>query len=155
MLQTAANEAEHAQDVLGSGAVRVNTTSLDSDLDDEDVMLDASVLHPRSKPTFYGVACAGLRLWQRPPEDHCNRCAQYNVKWARVQVLMAALYSAPGAVENVENVKVVKRAGGQVGPQRRRGSCRSSCQTCVITLHGESGSECTCCSANVRYWRSC
>jgi hypothetical protein len=43
----------------------------------------AMELSPRTYQTFYGTILAKERVWQRPPEDHCTRCADFKVKTAR------------------------------------------------------------------------
>mmetsp|Transcript_25712 Transcript_25712/g.36300 ORF Transcript_25712/g.36300 Transcript_25712/m.36300 type:complete len:207 (+) Transcript_25712:118-738(+) len=54
--------------------------------------LQSSTLFPRAQRTFYHRILAGQRLWQRPPDDHCDRCAAYHTKKARLVTLQNACY---------------------------------------------------------------
>ena len=54
-----------------------------------------------------------MRLWQRPPEEHCGRCtcAKYVITAARIQELTNALLEGARASGD-ETVGVVQRTGG-------------------------------------------
>ena len=69
-------------------------------------------LCPRSQKAFYGTILAKMRLWQRPPHDHCERCTKYEVCTARVNVLNKALYAPVDHVEGSE--AVLREAGGRL-----------------------------------------
>ena len=78
--------------------------------DDDERLL----LHPRSYRFFYGKLLRSMRLWKRPPHNHCERCAEYEQKANRVNELTVALVSTSGSVEFEQHAKVVARAGGSV-----------------------------------------
>ena len=52
-----------------------------------------------------------MYLWQRPPHDHCGRCAEYEVVTTRINVLNGALYSRASEVDGSD--KIVEAAGGK------------------------------------------
>ena len=69
------------------------------------------VLYPRSERGFFNGLLAGRRLWQRPPHDHCNRCADFTLKSDRVCKLTAALLESPRSLANKE---LINEAGGDI-----------------------------------------
>ena len=42
------------------------------------------VLYPRSQRMFYKTLLKGMRLWRRPPDEYCERCARYTKNKARI-----------------------------------------------------------------------
>ena len=72
----------------------------------------ARVLCPRHKHFFYGGLLDGLRLWHRPPHNHCERCADYDKAKFRLLELNTALLSEPEDAENAAHEAIVQRAGG-------------------------------------------
>jgi len=75
------------------------------------------ILFPRSQRAFYKSFLAGMRLWQRPPNDHCTRCSDYEVAHNRMCELTAALYSSPN---NPEYANHAEDCGEGWGQTRRR-----------------------------------
>lgn len=55
----------------------------------------ARLLKPRSQRFLYGGVLAGLRMWHRPPHNHCDRCALYEKTSARILELTTSLLSNP------------------------------------------------------------
>ena len=98
------DEEEKAGEDAGQG---------DSDDSDEDDM-DQRVLVPRSTKFFYKTICKGMRLWKRPPHNHCDRCAQYVKAQARVTELQAAVISTASNANHEAHAAVVKDAGGSL-----------------------------------------
>ena len=74
----------------------------------------ARVLKPRSQRFLYGGVLKGLRMWHRPPHNHCERCARYDKAKARLQELTTALLSSPTDAEYDSHTAIVERAGGSV-----------------------------------------
>ena len=74
----------------------------------------ARVLIPRCQRFLYDGVLAGLRMWHRPPHNHCERCAKYEKANARVKELTAALLCAPTDPEYNSHNELVERAGGSV-----------------------------------------
>ena len=72
------------------------------------------MLNPRSRPFFYNKILENGRFWRRPPHNHCERCAKYLKKSARLLELGPALLSQPGEPEHAAHAAVVERAGGAV-----------------------------------------
>ena len=70
------------------------------------------VLFARSQRSFYKTILKGMRLRQRPPDNHCERCAKYEKNSARLHELTAALLSNANDPEHKKQKKVIKRAGG-------------------------------------------
>ena len=94
----------------------VDTSPLPDSLDfeDDDDQEDSHlVLHPRSERALYRSVLAGMRLWARPPDEHCDRCAKYVVVKTRIQLLSASLLVQPGTPEWDEAKCVVEGAGGK------------------------------------------
>ena len=71
------------------------------------------MLYPRSKRTFYDTLLAGMRLWKRPPHDHCSRCAEAETTSHRISKLTCALNCLPTSPEAREHDELVQRAGGK------------------------------------------
>ena len=89
----------------------------------DDEVLDESVssnvdaqehLIPRCQNFFFNKLLAGQRLWQRPPHNHCERCAQYETTACRIRELCPAVLSIKTDAEYVMHSAVVERAGGSV-----------------------------------------
>jgi hypothetical protein len=74
----------------------------------------ARVLKPRSQKFFYGCVLKGMRMWHRPPHNHCPRCAKFEKATARVKELTTALLSTAADPEHATNIAIVDRAGGSV-----------------------------------------
>jgi hypothetical protein len=72
------------------------------------------VLKPRCQRFLYGSVLAGLRMWHRPPHNHCERCAKYEKTSARVKELTTALLSEHVDHENASHAAILERAGGSV-----------------------------------------
>ena len=72
------------------------------------------LLYPRSYRFFYGKLLEPLRLWKRPPHNHCARCAEYEKKSGRLAELTTALLSTPACPEHAKHSEVVVRAGGPI-----------------------------------------
>jgi len=72
------------------------------------------VLFPRTQRTLYLRVLKGMRSWQRPPHEHCDRCGDHS-KWGnRLKQLTPALSSISGEAEYAEQSVVVERAGGEI-----------------------------------------
>jgi hypothetical protein len=54
-------------------------------------------LQPRSRRGFYNNLMAGQRLWKRPPDDYCSRCAQYETTVSRLSKLTDVLCAVEGS----------------------------------------------------------
>jgi hypothetical protein len=74
----------------------------------------ARVLKPRCQQFLYGRVLAGVRMWHRPPHNHCDRCAQHDKACARFKELTTALSSVPNDPEYASHAAIVERAGGAV-----------------------------------------
>jgi hypothetical protein len=70
------------------------------------------VLYPRCKKFFYGSCLAGMRLWHRPPHNHCERCAAYEKAGHRITELNKALLSSSADAEHAAHKAIIERAGG-------------------------------------------
>ena len=80
-----------------------------------DLTNDRLLLTPRSYRYFYSKRLVGgMRLWHRPPHNHCKRCADYLKKSARMNELNVALLSTSDSAEYEEHQAIVGRAGGSV-----------------------------------------
>ena len=91
----------------------------DADAEDEDGHDDICddidnqlLLRPRSYRFFYRTLLRGVRLWQRPPHNHCERCAAYEKCIKRISDLSAALVSRADSVDHAKNSEFVASAGG-------------------------------------------
>ena len=60
----------------------------------EDKAEDKYVLHPRSQKAFFKSALAGVRVWKRPPDNHCDRCEEYATLTANLSKMEEALRNA-------------------------------------------------------------
>jgi hypothetical protein len=81
------------------------------DQDDDDTC--PHVLTPRSESFFYKRALGGLRLWKRPPHNHCDRCGQHATASDTVKRLTVALLSDDDDPEHANHLAMVDRAGGR------------------------------------------
>jgi hypothetical protein len=68
--------------------------------------------YPRCKKYFYRQVLKGMRLWNRPPHNHCERCGDYLKAKQRIIELQTALLSTENDPEHETHAAVVKRAGG-------------------------------------------
>ena len=75
---------------------------------------DDLVLTPRSYRIFYNTLLHDMRLWKRPPHNHCERCAEFETAKNRLTELQTAILSLPGSVEYNKHSEIVGRAGGPV-----------------------------------------
>ena len=87
--------------------------------DDEDESVHSTtdgerILYPRSYRFVFGKLLHGERLWDRPPHDHCERCAQFEKCICRIRELTPALLSNVDDPEHAQHAAVLERAGGQV-----------------------------------------
>jgi len=69
-------------------------------------------LRPRTKKFFYERVLKGMRMWHRPPHNHCNRCGDFEKAKGRLLELNAALLSNVGDAEHARHSAVVARSGG-------------------------------------------
>jgi hypothetical protein len=92
--------------------VQFDTSAVTEELDEPEGA-DKWVLYPRSHKTFYRVILAGVRMWKRPPDNHCDRCAKYTVTNARIIELTTALAARQGSPEWAAAEGIVQRAGGK------------------------------------------
>jgi hypothetical protein len=76
--------------------------------------LDGRWLVPRSQQTFYGTILGKTRLWQRPPDDNCKRCNDFETNSDRIRVLTTALTMSPQHPEASDSAEIVRKAGGQL-----------------------------------------
>jgi hypothetical protein len=102
------DEPERTADEL----VEIDTSPVTEE-PDEPEGADAWVVYPRSMKTLYGVQLAGVRMWKRPPDNHCERCARYTVTKARIIELTTALTTKEGSPEWEAAAGIVTRAGGK------------------------------------------
>jgi hypothetical protein len=84
---------------------------------DEEEVEDAApqpqlVLNPRAYRTFYGTILAKERVWQRPPDDHCQRCSDFTTKTARHLELTRAVSVIEGEPTWDWAHAIVEAAGG-------------------------------------------
>jgi hypothetical protein len=75
---------------------------------------DPYLLTPRSADFFYKRLLNDMRLWRRPPHNHCDRCAQYTIAKSTVRDLTHALLVDPDDAEYPIMAEMVERAGGSV-----------------------------------------
>ena len=94
--------------------------ALDADSDKD----PALCLFPRSQKTFYGTILAGMRLWKRPPHNHCERCQKYTKTRERIAVLEAVLNSQPFDADYDAQTSVVDSAGGLTAAWEELRSCQ-------------------------------
>ena len=106
--------------VGGEATVAGEVTLRLADLDDEKHPDDVAVLVPRSRNAFYGGVCAGCKLWERPPDDHCARCAKYDDFARDIDELSGALYSSRVRGDAAREASpVVVAAGGLLAARER------------------------------------
>jgi hypothetical protein len=68
--------------------------------------LDGRWLVPRSQQTFYGTILGKTRLWQRPPDDNCKRCNDFETNSDRIRVLTTALTMSPQHPEASDSAEI-------------------------------------------------
>jgi hypothetical protein len=73
---------------------------------------DKMLLKPRSCKCFYNRILRGLRLWRRPPHNHCERCGLYTATQARIMELNQALCCSPNSPGYATRLEVIEGAGG-------------------------------------------
>ena len=81
--------------------------------DEDDNHADVRTLCPRTSRFLYQTLLKGMRLWHRPPHNHCERCASYDKTAARIAELTAALTSVCTHPGYESNSKIVEAAGGE------------------------------------------
>jgi hypothetical protein len=72
------------------------------------------LLKPRSQRFLDEGVLDGMRMWHRPPHNHCDRCAKHDEACARLLELTTALLSSAADPEHATRAAVVERAGGSV-----------------------------------------
>jgi hypothetical protein len=83
---------------------------------DEDTDMECnSTICPRGKGAFYKSLCKGLRLWKRPPHDHCQQCNAYTTMCEEHKQLSCALNGTDKA-----SIARVQREGGPVKAQEKK-----------------------------------
>jgi hypothetical protein len=112
------------QDVICAKKLAIAAVTEESDEDeqgddgeddgDKDVKDELLTLYPRSKRSFYKSLKKEHLLWNRPPDNHCTRCADFSRIKAQIGSLQGAL-SNTGGPGFTEAAKVVADAGGE-GP---------------------------------------
>jgi hypothetical protein len=92
----------------------------DADADDEvdtaqadDDPNDPYVLTPRSSVFFYKRLLGGMRLWKRPPHNHCTRCAEFVTTRDTLCNLTVALCMPAEHPEYQRSLDLIERAGGR------------------------------------------
>lgn len=74
---------------------------------------DQRLLRPRSRHAFYNKLCKGCRFWERPPDDHCKRCARFAESAAEIAELTHLLYGAALFTDGERSVSpLVTKLGG-------------------------------------------
>lgn len=81
----------------------------DGENDGKDKLL---TLYPRSKRSFFKSLKKEHLLWNRPPDNHCTRCADFHRIKAQIASLQGAL-SNTGGPGFTEAAKIVADAGGE------------------------------------------
>ena len=92
---------------------------------------DSFTLYPRAYRTFYRRILVGQRLWKRPPENHCDRCATFVTVTHRHDTLKAALCtlaSSPGYQEAAE-FKSYAMLAASTKPGKRSEPYPTDCRT--------------------------
>ena len=74
--------------------------------------LPAGVLSPRSLAGFYRGLLRGVRLWRRPPQEYCDRCAECTTVTDEVEQLTKALTTFTTG-KSGGDVDLVRSAGGE------------------------------------------
>jgi hypothetical protein len=102
------NAERLAEDVLGPAA------SAPENEQDEIFSPDknAAELVPRTMSFFYKSLLKGLRLWQRPPHNHCDRCEEYTTAQTRHKELSEELFSVESHPDHERYQKLIHSAGG-------------------------------------------
>mgnify|MGYP007025649891 CR=1 FL=1 len=79
----------------------------------EDKEDDVERLRPRSRHAFYRKLGKGWRFWERPPDDHCKRCARFAESAAEISDLTHLLYGGQLLTdrERLESPLVAKLGG--------------------------------------------
>ena len=54
-------------------------------------------------------------MWQRPPENLCDRCSAFSAKVAEEKVLMNAINAIPGSPGYDVHRAVIEQHGGRAG----------------------------------------
>ena len=81
----------------------------EEDEEEEDTRKEEEfILKARTMPAFYAGLLQGMRLWKRPPHEHCSRCTGYVTTKERIAKLSAALTST-----DQSSGVIVKEAGGE------------------------------------------
>lgn len=91
-----------------------NEDESEDEIEDESETTPAAVfmLHPRTIKTFYKGILKDTPCWKRPPENHCDRCAEFAFTHGRIMELTAAMISTPNSPERENLDALVRRAGG-------------------------------------------
>ena len=96
------------------------------ELDEETAQVDRKwMLVPRSKRTLYDTILDKMRLWKRPPHDHCERCESYTKTRLRLVALSAALASAPMDTDHQAQKSLIEKAGGPPAAWEELRACQN------------------------------
>ena len=71
------------------------------------------MFYPRTKTTLYKVILKGLRLWARPPHDHCDHCAKWEKTRHRLFELTPALLAYENDPGYRQSMELLDLAGGR------------------------------------------
>jgi hypothetical protein len=84
----------------------------ESEIIDEHKKSDQFVLYPRSQRTLYKSIMVGERLWQRPPDNYCARCADLVSMADRMAELTRAFGTLSTQPDDEVALAVIAKAGG-------------------------------------------
>lgn len=109
------------QDLVESQDEVNNTDSGSSLCEKAKEARNAHTVYPRSYDGLFKSILHGQPLWQRPPDDICTRCVDYEAALARQKELQSALASTPRGLNAEHWAAVLVDAGGlQAAHQEQR-----------------------------------
>ena len=83
------------------------------EIDDEIVPPQYRIV-PASYKYYYGKLLECMRLWRRPPDNHCTRCAEFHQVADRITELRTALSSTSNNVNYQDHQRVLHQAKGRL-----------------------------------------
>ena len=116
MLEEVLDEAGRQEGVVVD-EVKAYEPCDEDDEDDEDQSVHSAaggerILYARSYAFFFGRLLDKERIWNRPPHNHCERCAQFEKCMNRIRELNPALLTTMDDPEHAKHAAVINRSGG-------------------------------------------
>jgi hypothetical protein len=87
-LKKESGDSPVSQEIDLSGLDELDSNGEDSDAEEENDSFEdvdkPTVLYPRAQRAFYKSLLKGMRMWRRPPDEYCARCALYTKNKAKI-----------------------------------------------------------------------